>query len=51
MVANGVLAVLAFSQGTQGWELVGAVLAGFAIADAIVLAIVAWFRWRHRGEW
>ena len=29
MVANGVLAVLAFSQGTQGWEFVGAVLAGF----------------------
>ena len=51
MVASGVLAVLAFSQGTQGWELVGAVLAAFAIVDAIMLAVVAWFRWRHRGEW
>jgi hypothetical protein len=51
MGASGVLAALAFSQGTQGWEIVGAVLAGLAIADAIMLAIVAWFRWRHRSEW
>ena len=51
LVASGALAALAFSQGTQGWEIVGAVLAALTIADVIVLAIVAWFRWRHRGEW
>lgn len=44
VVAAGVLAALAFA---QGWEIVGAVLAGSAIADLILLAIVARFRWRH----
>jgi hypothetical protein len=46
-----VLAALAFSQGTQGWNIVGAVLAGLAIADAMILTIAALFRWRHRDEW
>jgi len=45
-----VLAVLAFSQGTQGWDIVGAVFTAFAIVDAMLLIVVAWFRWRHRGE-
>jgi hypothetical protein len=45
LVGAGALAALAFS---QGWEIVGAVLAGSAIADVILLAIVARFRWRHR---
>jgi hypothetical protein len=51
LVANAVLAVLAFSQGTQGWDIVGAVLAGFAIGDLMMITIAAWFRWRHRDEW
>ena len=50
LVANTVLAVLAFSQGTQVWNIVGAVLAAFAIGDLIVITIAALFRWRHRGE-
>ena len=51
LVANTVLAVLAFSQGTQVWDIVGAVLAGFAIGDLIMITTAAWFRRRHRGEW
>ena len=50
LVANAVLAVLAFSQGTQVWDIVGAVLAAFAIGDLIVITIAALFRWRRRGE-
>ena len=50
VVVNAVLAAVAFSQGTQGWDIVGAVLAGFAIADVMILAIASWFRWRHRDE-
>jgi hypothetical protein len=51
MVASGVLGALAFNQGTQGWYLVGAVLTGLAIGDAMVLTIASVFRWRHRDEW
>jgi hypothetical protein len=51
LVANTVLGVLAFSQGTQGWEIVGAVLVGFAIGDLIMIATAAWVRRRHRDEW
>ena len=51
LVANAVLAALAFSQGTQVWDIVGAVLAAFAIGDLIMITIAAWFRWRHRDEW
>ncbi len=51
LIANAVLAALAFSQGTQVWDIVGAVLAAFAIGDLMVLMIAAWFRWRHRKEW
>ena len=51
LVANAVLAALAFSQGTQVWDIVGAVLAAFAIGDLMQIAIAAWFRWRHRKEW
>jgi hypothetical protein len=40
-VGAAVLAGLAFA---LGWEIVGAVLAGSAIADVILLAVVA----RHR---
>ena len=50
LVANTVLAVLAFRQGTQVWDIVGAVLAAFAIGDLIVITIAALFRWRRRGE-
>ncbi len=46
VVGAAVLAALAFA---QGWEIVGAVLAGSAIADLILLAIVARFRRRHRA--
>jgi len=49
VVAAGALAALAFSQGSQGWDIVGAVLVGSAIADVILLMVVAWFRWRHRA--
>ncbi len=51
MVASGVLAALAFSQGTQGWSIVGAVLTGLAIGDAMVLTVASVFRWRHRDKW
>jgi hypothetical protein len=51
LVGAAVCAVLAFSQGTQGWDIVGAVLTAYAIVDAMLLVAVAWFRWRHRGEW
>lgn len=51
LVANAVLAVLAFSQGTQVWDIVGAVLAAFAIGDLMQITIATWFRWRHRKEW
>jgi hypothetical protein len=51
LVANTVLAVVAFSQGTQGWEIVGAVLVGFAIGDLIMITTAAWFRRRHRDDW
>ena len=50
VVGAGALAVLAFSQRSQGWDIVGAVLTGSAIADVILLIAVAWFRWRHRSE-
>jgi hypothetical protein len=50
VVVNAVLAALAFSQETQGWDIVGAVLAGLAIADVMILAVASWFRWRHRDE-
>ena len=43
------LAAIAFSQGSQGWDVVGAVLTGSAIADVILLIVVAWFNWRHRA--
>jgi len=49
VVAAGALAALVFSQGSQGWDIVGAVLVGSAIADVILLMVVAWFRWRHRA--
>ena len=48
VVGAGALAALAFSQGGQGWDIVGAVLAGSAIADVILLVAVAWFRWNRR---
>jgi hypothetical protein len=48
VVGAGALAALAFSQGSQGWDIVGAVLVGSAIADAIILVVVAVFRRRHR---
>ena len=50
VVGAGALAVLAFSQGSQRWDIVGAVLTGSAIADVILLMAAAWFRWRHRSE-
>jgi CHASE1-domain containing sensor protein len=50
VVVLAALAVLAFSQGSQGWNIVGAVLTGIAIADVIVLIAAAWFRRRHRSE-
>ena len=50
VVGAGALAVLAFSQGSQWWDIVGAVLTGSAIADVILLIAVAWFRSRHRSE-
>jgi hypothetical protein len=49
VVGATALAALAFSQGSQGWDIVGAVLTGSAIADVILLIVVAWFRWRHRA--
>ena len=50
VVGAAALAVLAFSRGSQSWDIVGAVLTGSAIADVILLIAVAWFRWRHRSE-
>ena len=50
VVGAGALAVLAFSQGSQWWDVVGAVLTGSAIADVILLIAAALFRWRHRSE-
>jgi CHASE1-domain containing sensor protein len=44
------LAVLAFSQGSQWWTIVGAVLTGIAISDVIILIAAVWFRSRHRSE-
>jgi hypothetical protein len=44
------LAALAFSQGSQGWDIVGAVLVGSAIADVIILIVVALFRRRQRAR-
>ena len=49
VVGAGALAALAFSQTSHGWDIVGAVLLGSAIADVILLIVVAWFRWRHRA--
>lgn len=49
VVGAGALAALAFSQGSQGWNIVGAVLVGSAIADVLLLIVVAWFNWRHRA--
>ena len=49
VVGAGALAALAFSQGSQGWDIVGAVLVGSAIADVILLVVVARFRRRHRA--
>jgi len=49
-VAAGALALLAFSQGSQWWTIVGAVLTGSAIADVILLIAAAWYRRRHRSE-
>ena len=43
VVGAGALAVLAFSQGSQWWDIVGAVLMGNTIADVILLIAVAWF--------
>ena len=37
VVGAGALAVLVFSQGSQWWDIVGAVLMGSAIADVILL--------------
>ena len=50
VVVAGALAAVAFSQGTEGWDIVGAVLIGMAIADVILLIVVVWFRWRHRDS-
>jgi hypothetical protein len=50
VVGAGALAAVAFSQGTEGWDVVGAVLVGIAVADVILLIVVVWFRWRHRGS-
>ena len=50
VVGAGALAVLAFSQGSQWWDIVGAVLTGNAIADVILVIAAAWFRSRHRSE-
>jgi len=48
VVVAGALAALAFSEGSEGWDIVGAVLLGFAIGDVILLIVVAWVHWRHR---
>jgi hypothetical protein len=46
----GALAVLAFSQGSRWWHVVGAVLTGVAIADVIVVILAVWFHRRDRSE-
>jgi len=48
-VVAGALAALAFSQSSQGWHIVGAVVTGIAIADAIVVITAVWFRRRDRS--
>ena len=50
MVGTIALAAFAFSRHTQVWDIVGAVLTAFAIVDAILLIVVASFRWRHRDD-
>jgi len=50
MVGCAALAALAFSRHTPGWDIVGAALVAFAIVDLLLLTVVAWFRWRHRGD-
>ena len=50
LLAAGALAALAFSQRSEVWDIVGAVLVGSAIADLILLVVVTWFRWRHRSD-
>ena len=50
MVGSAALAAYAFTRHTPGWDIVGAVLVGFAIVDVLLLTVVAWFRWRHRGD-
>lgn len=49
MLGAAGLAALAFAQDTLVWDIVGAVLVAFAISDAILLVVVAWFRRRHGG--
>jgi membrane protein YdbS with pleckstrin-like domain len=51
LAGAAVLAALAFRQGTEGWDIVGAVFITYAIVDAMLLIVVASFRWRHRREW
>jgi hypothetical protein len=50
VVGAGALAAVAFAQGTEGWDVAGAVLLGIAITDVILLLVVTWFHWRHRGD-
>jgi len=50
MLGAALLAALAFTRHTLLWDVVGAVLVGLAIVDLILLAVVAWFQWRHRGD-
>ena len=50
VIVAGALAALAFSRGTQGWDVVGAVLLGIAITDVILLVVVAWVHWRRRSR-
>jgi hypothetical protein len=50
LVLTGALSALAFSFGSEGWAIVGAVLLGAAIVDVMLLIAVAWFRWRHQDR-
>lgn len=50
MLGAALLAAIAFAQHTLLWDIVGAVLVGLAIVDGILLAVVAWFQWRHRAD-
>ena len=50
MLLTAALAAVAFTQHTQLWDIVGAVLVAYAIVDVLLLITVAWFRWRHRDE-